>query len=329
MTDPDAAGAAGATPPGAPTLALFSHPDCARHDPVPGHPEQPARLAAALAAFDHPALADCPRIDAPLADRAALLRVHSAAHVERVFEAGRRGALVQLDPDTAVAPGSLDAALRAAGAVVAAVDHVMAGTGRRAFCAVRPPGHHATRRLAMGFCQFNAIAVGAAHALARHGLSRVAVVDFDVHHGNGSQAIFWDEPRVLFASSHQWPLYPGSGAAEETGASANIANAPLPPGAGPAAFRSAWADRLLPRIDAFAPELLLVSAGFDGHRDDPLGGLRLLADDYAWLTAELVALAGRHAVGRLVASLEGGYDLAALTECTRAHALALLGQAAP
>lgn len=309
------------------TLSVFSHADCAGHDPVPGHPEKPARLAAALAAFDEPALAGCPRLQAPLATREQLLRVHAAAHVERVFQAGRSGTVVQLDPDTAVAPGSLDAALRAAGAVVAAVDQVLAGSGRRAFCAVRPPGHHATRRLAMGFCQFNAIAVGAAHALARHGLSRVAVVDFDVHHGNGSQAIFWDEPRVLFASSHQWPLYPGSGAASERGASANVANAPLPPGAGSEAFRAAWAEHLLPRIDAFAPELLLVSAGFDGHRDDPLGGLRLVADDFAWLTAALVALADRHAGGRLVASLEGGYDLAALTECTRAHARALLGPA--
>ncbi|MBX3727385.1 MAG: histone deacetylase family protein, partial [Xanthomonadales bacterium] len=310
-------------------MALFSHPDCAGHDPVPGHPEQPARLAAALAAFDDPALSGCPRLEAPLAAREDLLSAHAAAHVDRVFEAGRSGSVVRLDPDTAIGPGSLDAALRAAGAVIAAVDHVLGGAGRRAFCAVRPPGHHATRRLAMGFCQFNSIAVGAAHALARHGLSRVAVVDFDVHHGNGSQAIFWDEPRVLFASSHQWPLYPGSGALTETGASANIANAPLPPGAGSAAFRTAWTDLLLPRIDDFAPELLLVSAGFDGHRDDPLGGLRLETGDFAWLTAALVALAERHADGRVVSSLEGGYDLGALTACTRAHALALIGPGQP
>lgn len=312
---------------GAPTLVLYSHPDCAGHDPLPGHPEQPARLAAALAAFGHPDLADCPRLEAPLAPREALLRVHAASHVERVFEAGRRGALVQLDPDTAVGPGSLAAALRCVGAVLAAVDHVLAGARRRAFCAVRPPGHHATRRLAMGFCQFNAVAAGAAHALAAHGLSRVAVVDFDVHHGNGSQAIFWDEPRVLFASSHQWPLYPGSGAAAEAGGSGNVVNAPLPPGSGSGPFRAAWAEQLLPRIDAFAPELVLVSAGFDAHRDDPLGGLRLGSEDFAWLTAELTALADRHSGGRLVSSLEGGYDLAALTACTRAHALALLGRA--
>lgn len=305
-------------------LTVYTHPACAGHDPIPGHPEQPARLAAALAAFDDAALAGCARVEAPQATREQLLRAHDGAHVERVFQAGSNGGLVQLDPDTAVAEGSLDAALHAAGAVVAAVDAVLTSVEpARAFCAVRPPGHHATRKLAMGFCQFNNVAVGALHAIAAHGLRRVAVVDFDVHHGNGSQAIFWEQPRVLFASSHQWPLYPGSGRPSETGAEDNLINVPLPAGSDGESFRQAWSDSILPRLDAFAPELLLISAGFDAHRDDPLASLRLVEDDYAWLTSELVAIAKRHGRGRVVSTLEGGYDLAALTSCVRAHALAL------
>lgn len=304
-------------------LLLCTHPACAGHDPVPDHPEQPARLTAALAAFATGPLSDCPRIEAPRAGREHLLRVHDAAHVDRIFAAADAGGYRQLDPDTALAPGSMEAALRAAGAVVAAVDAVLTGPHRRAFCAVRPPGHHATRSLAMGFCLFNNIAVGAAHALAAHGLERVAVVDFDVHHGNGTQAVFWDEARVLFASSHQWPLYPGSGRVGESGGHGNVVNAPLPAGAAGPEFRAAWREQILPRVDAFAPQLILISAGFDGHRDDPLAGLNLIEDDYAWLTTELVSLADQHAQGRIVSALEGGYDLAALTASTRAHALAL------
>ena len=304
-------------------LSGFTHPSCAGHDPVPGHPEQPARLAAALAAFEAPPLTQCPLHEAPQATREALLRVHAPDHVERVFAAGEEDRPLQLDPDTVMAGGSLAAALHAAGAGIAAVDHVLAAPRRRAFCAVRPPGHHATAGTAMGFCLFNNIAVAAAHALQQHGLARLAIVDFDVHHGNGSQAIFWNEPRVLVASSHQWPLYPGSGAAAESGAHGNIVNAPLPAGSDGAAFRDAWRERILPRIAAFQPQLLLISAGFDGHRDDPLAGLRLVEDDFAWRTGELVALADTHAHGRIVSMLEGGYDLAALTASTRAHALAL------
>lgn len=304
-------------------LALCTHADCAGHDPFPGHPEQPARLAAALAAFDDPRLRDCPRIDAPMATRGQLLLAHDAAYIDRVFAAGNSGGFRQLDPDTAVAPGSLDAALRAAGSVVAAVDAVMAARGTRVFCAVRPPGHHATRSLAMGFCQFNNIAVGAAHALGAHALKRIAVLDFDVHHGNGTQAIFWDDRRVLFGSSHQWPLYPGSGRGSETGTHDNIVNVPLPAGAGGLEFRQAWGETLLPRVAAFKPELVMISAGFDAHRADPLANLRLDDDDYGWITAELALLADAHAHGRIVSVLEGGYDLAAITSSTRAHALAL------
>jgi acetoin utilization deacetylase AcuC-like enzyme len=219
---------------------------------------------------------------------------------------------------------SAEATLRAAGAGIAAVDAVMAGESGQAFCAVRPPGHHATGSTAMGFCLFNAVAVAAAHALAAHGLDRVLIADFDVHHGNGSQDIFAGEARVMYASSHQSPLYPNTGLASERGVG-NLANAPLPPGSGSEAFRQAWRDDLLPRMDAFRPQLVLVSAGFDGHRLDPLADLTLEADDYRWLSAELAALAERHAQGRLVSLLEGGYSLAALRACSVAHLQGLGG----
>ncbi|HKT40785.1 MAG TPA: histone deacetylase family protein, partial [Rhodanobacteraceae bacterium] len=229
----------------------------------------------------------------------------------------------RLDPDTVMSPGSLDAALHAAGAACAAVDAILAGETLRAFCAVRPPGHHATRDEAMGFCLFNSVAVAAAHALAVHGLARVAIVDFDVHHGNGTQAIFWREPRVLYASSHQMPLYPGTGAASEHG-DGNIVNAPLPPGAGSVEFRAVWEDQLLPELDRFRPQLLLISAGFDAHARDPLAQLNLETADYTWITQRLVELADRHADGRIASALEGGYDLDALRECTAVHVAALM-----
>ena len=235
--------------------------------------------------------------------------------------------MLMLDPDTVLSPGSAEAALRAAGAAIAAVDAVLGGDAQRAFCAVRPPGHHATRNTPMGFCLFNSIAAAALHALDAYGLERVAIVDFDVHHGNGTQAIFEADPRVLFVSSHQVPLYPDSGYADETGVG-NIINAPLPPGAGGDAFRAAWSNMLLPALDRFRPQLLLVSAGFDAHRRDPLAQLELEADDYAWLTRELVAIADRHANGRIVSLLEGGYDLQALRECSVAHVAALAASSA-
>jgi len=217
---------------------------------------------------------------------------------------------------------SLEAAQRAAGAVCAAVDALIDGKCARAFCAVRPPGHHATRDTAMGFCLFNNVAVGAAHALARD-IERVAIVDFDVHHGNGTQDIFWNDPRVLYASTHQWPLYPGTGRPEETGAG-NIVNVPLARGAAGAEFRAAFNGIILPRLRAFAPQLLLISAGFDAHRLDPLADLNLVADDYAWATRELVAVAHDTADGRVISSLEGGYSLQALRESVAAHVNALL-----
>jgi acetoin utilization deacetylase AcuC-like enzyme len=276
------------------------------------------RLSAVLEALAAPEFDGVARREAPQVTLEQLARVHDARHVQSIRAAAPAAGVVRLDPDTAMSAGSLEAALRAAGAAIAAVDAACGGEGKRAFCAVRPPGHHATHDQAMGFCLFNNVAIAAAHALHAHALARVAIVDFDVHHGNGTQDIFWREPRVLYASTHQWPLYPGSGRETERGAG-NIVNATLPPGAGSAQFRAACGGVILPALEAFAPELVLVSAGFDAHRLDPLANLNLDADDYAWITRELVALAERHAGGRVVSMLEGGYSLTALRESVSAH----------
>jgi acetoin utilization deacetylase AcuC-like enzyme len=303
------------------TLALFTHPACLAHDPGHGHAECPHRLAVVLDALrtEFPGLSW--RL-APEALRSQLARVHDDALIASILDQAVHGHL-RLDPDTVMSDASSEAALRAAGAAVAAVDAVMNGDARRAFCAVRPPGHHATADTAMGFCLFNSVAVAAAHALEAHGLQRVSIADFDVHHGNGTQDIFANDPRVQYLSSHQAPLYPGTGAADEHGAG-NIHNAPLPPRAGSAAFRDAWNDRLLPELDAFRPQLVLVSAGFDAHRLDPLAQIEVEADDFGWLTAQLCSLADRHARGRLVSLLEGGYSMEALHACSVAHVRELL-----
>jgi acetoin utilization deacetylase AcuC-like enzyme len=299
-------------------MRVYSHPACLDHQPGAGHPECPARLQAVTDAL-RAALPGLEWHEAPLASRSAALRVHTPALVDRVYEAVISGeALERLDADTAMGAASPEAARRAAGAVVAAVDAVMAGEIRQAFCAVRPPGHHATRETAMGFCLLNGIAIGAAHAVAAHGLTRVAVVDFDVHHGNGTEAIFASEPRVLYLSSHQSPLYPGTGRESDTGVG-NIVNATLPPRSGSGPFREAWRARLLPALEAFRPQVLLVSAGFDGHRLDPLADLELGPEDYRWLSQALADVARRHCGGRLVSVLEGGYSLTALRECSVAH----------
>jgi acetoin utilization deacetylase AcuC-like enzyme len=263
------------------------------------------------------------RRPAPLADWPQIALAHPQHYIDQVVAAAPARGRVQLDPDTAMNPASLEAAQRAAGAVCAAVDAVMAGEAGNAFCAVRPPGHHAEPERSMGFCIFNSVAIGAQHARAAHNLRRVAVVDFDVHHGNGTQAAFWDDGDLFYGSTHQMPLYPGTGAAAETGVG-NIHNFPLPPGAGGMAFRDAFSDGLLPALNAFEPEFLLLSAGFDGHVDDPLAQLRLETEDYAWISRELLALAARHCQGRLVSSLEGGYDLAALATAAAAHVRALM-----
>jgi acetoin utilization deacetylase AcuC-like enzyme len=295
-------------------VRIYTHAACLRHDPGSGHAERPARLAAVTEALlAQPGLEWA---QAPEASREQLARVHSAALIARVLDSQIIGSL-RLDPDTVMSPDSPQAALRAAGAAVAAVDAVLGGEVGQAFCAVRPPGHHATADSAMGFCLFNAVAVAAAHALAAHGLERVAILDFDVHHGNGSQDIFAAEPRVLYLSSHQSPLYPGTGAASEHGVG-NIVNVPLPPDAGGEALRRAWREHLLPAARAFAPQLVLVSAGFDAHRLDPLAQLRAEADDFRWLGTEIAALARECAGGRVVSLLEGGYSLEALRECSAA-----------
>ncbi len=306
------------------TIALYTHPSCLEHDPGPQHPESPSRLAAVLEALDDPQFALLDRIDAPHATREQLARVHRVDFIEDILDYAPSDDLRRLDADTAMSRGSAEAALRAAGAVCAAVDGAITGWNRRAFCAVRPPGHHATPAAAMGFCLFNNVAVGAAHAIARHGLQRIAIVDFDVHHGNGTQDIFWADPRVLYASTHQWPLYPGTGARGENGVG-NIVNAPLPAGAASAEFRAACIDIVLPALEAFQPQLLMISAGFDAHRLDPLADLALDTNDYRWITQRLVDLAQRHSRGRVVSTLEGGYSLTALAECSAAHVAALMG----
>jgi acetoin utilization deacetylase AcuC-like enzyme len=307
------------------TVALITHEACLEHDQGPHHPERPDRLRAVWDALDAPEFAALARERAPEATVDQLARPHPRRYVEAVLEIRPDlGQRVQLDGDTAMSEGSADAALRAAGAAVRGVDAVMDGTARRAFAAVRPPGHHAEPARPMGFCLFNNVAVAAHRARDRWGLKRIAVVDFDVHHGNGTQAMFWDDPDLFYASSHQSPCYPGTGQPHETGVAGNIVNAPLPPRSGSAAFRAAWADTILPALDAFAPELLIVSAGFDAHRDDPLAQLRVETADFAWLTRELRALAVRHCAGRLVSVLEGGYDLDALAECAAAHVRALM-----
>jgi len=304
-------------------MRLYTHADCLKHAGGPDHAERPARLRTVLQALDHDRFAALDRIEAPRASREQLSRVHNAAHVDRILAHAGDSELRALDEDTWVGPGSVEAALRAAGAVAAAIDAVIGGQCEAAFCAVRPPGHHATADEAMGFCLFNNVAVGAAQALAVHGLKRVAIADFDVHHGNGTQAIFEREPRVLFLSSHQSPLYPSSGAEDECGVG-NIVNGTLSPGAGSLEFRELWTHRLLPRLHAFKPQLVLVSAGFDAHRQDPLADLRLGQEDYAWITDQLLSLARRHAGGRLVSTLEGGYDLAALAASVTVHVGALM-----
>ncbi|MGH7030399.1 MAG: histone deacetylase family protein [Stellaceae bacterium] len=305
------------------TTLLYTHQACLNHDPGSHHPESPARLRAVLAAISGPQFASLERREAPQAPLDDLLRVHSRRHVEHVLGAVPKSGHVALDADTVLSPASGTAALHAAGAVAAAVDAVVAGEASNAFCAVRPPGHHAEPERAMGFCLFNNAAIGALRAREVHGLARVAVVDFDVHHGNGTQARFEADESLFYASTHQYPLYPGTGAADETGVG-NIVNVPLRPMSGSGPFRLAMTGNILPALDAFRPELVLISAGFDAHRCDPLAQLMLEEADYVWITEKLLEIAFRHARGRIVSTLEGGYDLDALGASTAAHLRALM-----
>ena len=304
------------------STVLFTHPACLGHAPGPWHPERPERLVAVLAALEGEAFAPLLREAAPEATRDQLALAHPPAYVDAILcLRPAAGETIALDADTVMSEGSAAAALRAAGAAVAAVDAVMGGWARTAFAAVRPPGHHAEPGRPMGFCLFNNVAVAALWARARWGLRRVAVVDFDVHHGNGTQAIFGPDADLFYASSHQSPCYPGSGATTERGVAGNVVNAPLPPGTDGTAFRAAWSERILPALAAFGPELLLVSAGFDAHKADPLAELRLETADFAWITAALLEAGG----GRMVSVLEGGYDLGALAASAAAHVRVLMG----
>ncbi|MFN8758935.1 MAG: histone deacetylase family protein [Tagaea sp.] len=306
------------------TTQLITHPACLDHDPGPYHPENPRRLEAVLGALDADRFAALERVSAPRAHDDELCLAHPRAHVEAVLGSIPPMGRYQIDGDTIVSPGSADAALRAAGAVVAGVDAVCEGRARNVFCAVRPPGHHAEAAQAMGFCVFNNVAVGALRARVKHGLRRVAVVDFDVHHGNGTQHMFERDADLFYASSHEWPLYPGTGAAQDRGVAGNIVNAPLPGGSDGLAFRRAFERTILPALDAFKPELVIVSAGFDAHENDPLASLRLVEADYAWVTRALMDVARAHAKDRLVSALEGGYDLDALAASSAAHVDALV-----
>jgi len=305
------------------TTLLYTHRACIAHDPGPHHPERPARLEAILTALAAPEFSGLVRREAPLASFEALERVHPRPYIDQLMAAMPISGRVALDADTVLCSGSGEAALRAAGAVTAAVDAVAAGETKNAFCAVRPPGHHAEPATAMGFCLFNNAAVGAMHARAAHGLRRVAIVDFDVHHGNGSQAVAEHDADLFYASTHQWPLYPGTGSAKETGLG-NIVNRPMRAGSGGAELRTAFGEWILPALGHFAPDLVIVSAGFDAHADDPLAGLRLTEADFTWVTEQLVGFAERYCGGRLVSTLEGGYDLAALAASSAAHVRALM-----
>jgi acetoin utilization deacetylase AcuC-like enzyme len=303
---------------------IMHHDDCLRHDPGRRHAEAPARVASVINGLAN--LPGIEKLPAPLATIEQLGRVHSREYWERLvdlepcYEAEDKQ--VALDPDTFLSTGSIDATLRASGAACFAIDQIIAGNAKNAFCVTRPPGHHAESAVAMGFCLLNHAAVAARHAQSSHGMSRVAILDFDVHHGNGTQAIFEKSPDVLYVSSHQMPLYPGTGYSAETGVG-NILNLPLPPGSGSMEFRSAWSSSGLPALERFKPEMIIISAGFDAHARDPLAQLELQDEDYGWITAEICAYAQADCGGRVVSILEGGYDLDALASASAAHVKAL------
>jgi acetoin utilization deacetylase AcuC-like enzyme len=304
---------------------VIHHEDCLRHDPGPGHPERTERVTAVLNAID--GLAGTEFLPAPRATLEQLQRAHDPIYWERLLSlepaADPVAERVALDPDTWLSPGSVDATLRGSGAACFAIDQIFAGLARNAFCVTRPPGHHAEQAKAMGFCMLNHAAVAARHAQAGHAARRVAILDFDVHHGNGTQAIFAESPDVLYVSSHQLPLYPGTGHPEEKGCG-NVLNLPLAPGTGSTEFRAAWEAQGLPTLARFGPDLVIVSAGFDAHQRDPLGQLQLTDEDYEWITREICAIAESACQGRLVSILEGGYDLEALASAALAHTAALV-----
>jgi acetoin utilization deacetylase AcuC-like enzyme len=304
------------------SILIISHPDCALHDMGDGHPESPFRLDAIASQLKIPGMEDLYQYgDAPMASIEQISMAHDRNYVDAVFSASPVKGTVQLDPDTSMNPYTLTAARRAAGAVIHGIDQIMSGKHKKAFCNIRPPGHHAERNRAMGFCIFNNIAVGAIHALQTHGIKKIAIVDFDVHHGNGTEDIFKDNPAVMLCSSFQHPFYPYSGA--DT-LSDNIINLPLPAGTDSHAYRNAVEMRFLPALESFQPELVMISAGFDAHVNDPLAGLRLVEDDYAWITSKVKDIADQFANGRLISVLEGGYDLDALSSSVVSHLEAMV-----
>ena len=298
------------------TTALITHDDCLQHVTPLGHPEQVARLECINNALKSVELM---RLEAKLATKKEISLLHPVAYIDSVETAVPDSRWKSVDADTHLSPGSFKAALRAVGGVLQAVDLVMMQSAQNAFVAVRPPGHHAERELAMGFCFFGNVALGARHVLEHHGLSRVAIVDFDVHHGNGTQDLLWDEPRTLTVTSHQFPLWPGTGAPEERGAHDNVINVPLPPQSAGKEMREAYRRLVFPKLEKFAPEFLFISAGFDAHKADPLADLNWLEEDFIWLTRQLKQIADEHCKGRLVSVLEGGYDLEALASSVKAH----------
>jgi acetoin utilization deacetylase AcuC-like enzyme len=306
------------------TTLVISHPACLAHDMGEGHPERPDRLRAIERALESEVFQMVARDAAPRVELAAIERVHPKEHIDAIRAATPKQGLKAIDQDTSISPGSYEAALRSAGGAVFAVDEVMSGKVRNAFVATRPPGHHAEVATAMGFCFFNNAAIAARHAQAVHGAERIAIVDFDVHHGNGTQHIFWDDPTVMYGSTHEMPLYPGTGAVGERGEHDQIVNAPLRAGDTGETFREAMDAVILPQVEAFSPDLIIISAGFDAHRRDPLGNLNLVEADYDWATRRLMEIARRKCGERVVSVLEGGYSLEGLARSTAAHVTALM-----
>ena len=307
-----------------PTL-LVHHPASLEHRTPLGHPERADRIRAVERIFEQERFSHLVREQAPMAAAEALARAHAAAYLDMIRDAAPREGLVQIDPDTVMSPGTYEAVLRGAGGAVLAVDEVMRGKASNAFVAMRPPGHHAERTRAMGFCFLNNAAVAARHAQAAQGAERVAIFDWDVHHGNGTQDIFWSDATVLYGSTHEMPLYPGTGARSERGEHGTIVNAPLRGGDGGEVFREAVEAAILPRIDAFGPDLIVISAGFDAHWRDPLASLNLTEADFEWATRRIMEIAERRCGGRVVSLLEGGYDLEGLAKSAAAHVDALMG----
>lgn len=304
---------------------IYTHPVCLEHEAGPHHPESPDRLRAIARGLEGEEFAFLHHREAPMGTVEQIARQHPQELIDRVLNNVPKSGFHYIDGDTAMSPQSGEAALRAVGGICEAVDEVMTGKVRNAFCATRPPGHHAEYDQSMGFCLFNNAAIGAAHAHEVHGAAKVAIVDFDVHHGNGTQNLAERSPYMFYASSHQFPCYPGTGAASETGLNGNVVNVELAPGSGSEAFRSGYEDTILPKLRAFAPDLLIISAGFDAHARDPLAHLRLATEDYEWVTRELVNIADECCAGRVVSTLEGGYDLAALAASVAVHIRVLMG----